>query len=58
MNLIHVKEQNVTNYPLLTALLILAKMVGFVPMLTPILIVSAKLDGMEKLVKKKLSSAR
>ena len=58
MNLIHVKEQNVRNYQLLTALQIHAIMVGPVFMLTTVLIAIANLDGMEKLVTKKLSSAR
>ena len=58
MNSIHVKEQNVTNYILLTALQIHVKMVDFVQMLTTVLIAIANLDGMEKLVTKKLSNAR
>ena len=56
MNSIHVKEQNVTNYLLLTALLIHAIMVGLVSMLTTILFAVAHPNGMEQFVIKKLSN--
>ena len=57
MNTMCFREENLSNYLLLTAILIRVIMVGLVSILKTILFAVANLDGMESCAIKKLSSA-